>query len=527
MIGTCARPGRGGGRRFAGDRRGAIALIAALAAPAVLMSVALGIEVAHWSAVQIETQRIADMAAIGGGAAWVAYPKEKPAAAAPCTTPSQACVAAVAAADVAAVNGAGATSTPSWSWNAGNTVGTLQDNMVTVVVSTASAGAGLKKSGDPIVKVTVQQAVPLAFARLFKAASTETLQASAVSEIAASGGGTWAGPQPCLAALSPTGTGITAAYANGNNTGYAVITATGCSVRSNANISAGSTDWNTDGIYAAGTVAIPSWATDQANGGGNITPQANAGTIPDPYASNAAVQQAFTNATTATGPTINCGNTLYCGLPASASASNNGSYCTTAPYPGNGSPATCTLMPGNYSGINITSGGPFTLNLQPGLYVFNGNINVASSVTINGSGVTVILASGKTLTGGASFTLNLSAPDTATAQSYGGIAGIALATSSAATTNTCGMGGTLVFCGNSNVTVDGVIYAPNATFNTAGSTTTTGCTELLAGSVSLGVGSYFNGTFSDNNNDCTTLGAASFGSTYQTAGGTSTASLVQ
>lgn len=279
-------------------------------------------------------------------------------------------------------------------------------------------------------------------------------------------------------------------------------------------------------VDAAGAISIPSWVSDQSNSGGNITPQANAGTIPDPYASNAALIQAFANATTATGPSINC-SIMYCGLPANSSGSNNGSYCTTGPNPGVGSPATCTLMPGNYSGFNISSGGPFTFNLQPGLYVFNGNISALSNVTINGSGVTVVMASGSTLAGGASFTLNLSAPDSSSAASYGGIAGIAFATNSSATTTTCGMGGTLVFCGSSSVTVDGVIYAPNGTFNTDGSTTTTGCTELLAGSVSLGVGSYFSGTFSDNNNDCTTLGATSFGSTYQSSGGTSTASLVQ
>ena len=286
--------------------------------------------------------------------------------------------------------------------------------------------------------------------------------------------------------------------------------------------------WTTDGIYAAGAVNIPSWASDQSDTGGSITPVANAGTIPDPYAGNAALIQAFANATTATGPSINC-SSMYCGLPASSSGSNNGSYCTTGPNPGVGSPATCTLKPGNYSGFNVSSGGPFTFNLQPGLYVFNGNINATSNVTVNGAGVTVIMASGSTLVGGASFTLNLSAPDPSSAASYGGIAGIAFATNSSATASTCRMGGTLVFCGSSSLTVNGVIYAPNGTFSTNGSTTvTTGCTELLAGSVALGVGSSFNGTFTDNNNDCTTtLGAASFGSTYTSTTGTSVASLVQ
>ncbi len=526
MVGTCVWRARGRWRGFGRDRRGAIALMAALATPVVLMSAALGIEVAHWSAVQIETQRVADMAAIGGGVAWVAYGKASPTPVltqSPCNSASapQACVAAVAAAQAAELNGASGTSNQTWSDGSE----TLSDNAIAVTVVPSNKSF----NGDPpTLQVTVNETIPVIFAQLFDAASTETIQATAISEIVTTAGqGQWNGPQPCLVALSKTGNGIAAAYdtSSDSTTGSASITATGCGVRSNADINAGSTTWTTDGIYAAGTVNIPSWASDQSDTGGSITPVANAGTIPDPYASDTALQTAMANASSATGPTITCtGGVPNCGIPSTAGSTYNGSYCTSY--------GTCTLKPGNYNGFSITSGpygaGQYTFTLEPGLYVFNGNMSfTGSNIVIDGAGVTIIMANGDTFTGSSSFTMNISAPDTTSAATNGGFAGIAFATESSTTSNYCSQGGTMVMCGSSSVAIDGVVYVPNGTYATSGSTATTGCTEMLAGSVALGVGSYFSGTFSDNNNDCTTLGAASFGSTYTSTTGTSVASLVQ
>ena len=53
-------------RGLAADRRGAIALVAGIAAPVLLGAIALGVEVAHWSSVQLDTQRITDLAALAG-----------------------------------------------------------------------------------------------------------------------------------------------------------------------------------------------------------------------------------------------------------------------------------------------------------------------------------------------------------------------------------------------------------------------------------------------------------------------------
>lgn len=497
MIGLRDRRSRrGGGVGLARDRRAGVALLAALAAPALLMSVAMGVEVAHWSVVQLDTQRVADMAAVAGGEAWVAYASEsslKPVS--PCQTPSRACLAAVAAANVAEVNGA--IGTASRSWNSGT--GVLSDNAITVTVT--ASGAGVHNSSDPTVQVAVTETVPVGFAQLFDAASTEALGATAKSEIESTQG--WAGPQPCLAALK------TAAQGGGGITyaGWTTVSATGCSVRSNANINeTGSGNWNTEGIYAAGSISIPNWVSDTDNSGKTLTPVPNAGTIPDPYATNTAVQTALTQAGQVTGSSIACSN-QHCGLPSSPGSTFNGSYCA-----GQGtSSVTCTLNPGNYGSFQATGGGPYTFNLQPGMYYFNGNINLTNYTTTNGSGVTIVTSG--TFTGANTFNFTITAPTTAQAANTGGIAGLALAGNTS---------GSITVSGNPQVQIGGVMYFPNASFSGAGSTSATGtssqsCFEMIAGTITLGGYSGYAG-------NCPSMGATSFGSTYASS---SFAALVQ
>jgi len=242
-------------RKFLGaDRRGAIALIAGIAAPVLLGAIALGVEVAHWSSVQLDTQRTSDLAALAGAQS----------AAGGATTQE----AANAAASVAELNGASGATTRTW--NAATNV--LTDNTVTV-----SLVNGVHTSNDKAFQVAITKSVPLVLAGLISSASAETLRATATAEVMSTQA--WAGPQPCVAALKTAaqgGTGIT-------YTGWATMTAIGCSIRSNAGLTeTGSGNWNTQGIYAAGSISIPFWVSDKNNAGATLTPIANAGTIPDP-----------------------------------------------------------------------------------------------------------------------------------------------------------------------------------------------------------------------------------------------------
>ena len=458
------------------DRRGAVALMAAIAMPVLLAAVAMGVEVGNWSAMQVTTQRISDMAAIAAGKSYAADKNLEEAA--------------NAGATMAELNGASGTSTRSWTATSSAscaTGGTLTDGNITLVV--CQSGQGLRTSTDPTFKATVFTPVALTIARLISTATTETLNAAALAEVVSVQA--WGGPQPCVTALKTAaqgGSGIT-------YSGWTTMEAYGCSIRSNAGVTeTGSGGWNTQGIYAAGLINIPNWVDVDNNSGATLAPVPNDGTIPDPYASVSAVQAALTKAGTVSGSSITCSN-QKCGLAeGSPNGSYNGSYCAGQ---GTGS-VSCTLEPGNYGGFNVTSGGPYYFTLEPGMYYFNGNINLTNYTVTTGSAVTVVTSG--TFTGANTFDFTLTAPDAAQAAATGGIAGLALAGSTK---------GTIGVSGNPQVSITGAMYFPNATFSGAGSTTasSSSCFEIFAASITLSGDSGYSGT-------CATLGIPSFGSTY-------------
>ena len=363
--------------------------------------------------------------------------------------------------------------------------------------------SGVRTPADPAVQVTVRRAVPLLFAHIAVDSAAISLAARGTAEDTSTM--QWSGAQPCVAAFQTAaqgGSGIT-------YTGWTTMNAIGCSVRSNADIvETGSGGWNTEGIIAAGTVTIPFWVSNTDNKGATLTPHPNAGTIPDALATNPALTTAFTKAAQSTGPSIACSN-QKCGLANGApDGSYNGSYCSGQ---GQGS-VTCTLAPGSYGSFEVTGGGPYTFNLQPGMYYFNGNIDLTNYTTTNGSAVTIITTG--TFNGANTFNFNLSAPDATQAANNGGIAGIALAGNTAnpitsSTVNGCNTTSVLAVCGDPHITITGVVYFPNGTFSGQGSTTasSSSCFELFAGSVTLSGDSGYSGT-------CPSLDAPGFGSFY-------------
>ncbi|GAA4476183.1 hypothetical protein GCM10023157_06560 [Gluconacetobacter asukensis] len=63
-------PGAADGSRWiASDRRGAVALLVALALPVLMGVLGLGIDVSYWAMTRLELQRVADIAAVAGGCA--------------------------------------------------------------------------------------------------------------------------------------------------------------------------------------------------------------------------------------------------------------------------------------------------------------------------------------------------------------------------------------------------------------------------------------------------------------------------
>ena len=254
--------------RLSRDRRGGIALIAALATPVLMMSVAMGVEVGHWSDVQLQLQRAADLATLAGG--------ESVGAGASAQT------AANAAANVAEFNGATGGSTRTW--NASSE--TLSDNQISVEIT-----KGVNNTNDPAVRVTVTQPVPLLFSRIALGGGSVSMAATALTEV----GTTVNGSQPCILTLNGDSTGKT----NGNDTtlnGNVTTTLNGCSMVSDGNTTmTGNVKLNAPGIYTAGSLTL------KGNVSGTGTTKANqhAGSpqIPDPYASDTALQNAISQAT--------------------------------------------------------------------------------------------------------------------------------------------------------------------------------------------------------------------------------------
>jgi Flp pilus assembly protein TadG len=227
-------------------------------APVMLMSAAMGIEVAWWSTSQVELQRTADIAAWAGAANYAQN--------------SNAQKATGTAANLARLNGVAGGTTRSWS----NATKTLVDGQIRVDLV-----AGLRDAHADAVKVTVQRALTTTFSRIFPGVGVSmTITAETVAEI----GVVPAGPQPCMTALGEGVDGITTgddAVFSGN----VDVTLTGCSIRSNSGIrkNGNGTVEADAGIYAGGTIS--GIRADNRH--------EHAGQIPDPYEDYAPVQDAI------------------------------------------------------------------------------------------------------------------------------------------------------------------------------------------------------------------------------------------
>jgi Flp pilus assembly protein TadG len=404
-------------RKLGRDRRGSIAILAAVTMPVMLMAAGMGIEVTNWTVVSLELQRTADVAAIAGALEYALG--------------TDAQRSAITAASLAEINGvAGA---PSRTWTVVNQ--TLTDNLITVQI-----GAGVQNNKNIGVKVTVAQVVPLYLTKIMSSSSSVTISASAWSEVQAS-------VQPCIVALNAAGHGVT-------GQGNPQLTLTGCAVRSNASISTG----------GSGSMSAPAFYSGGSISGSGITGTLypNSGTISDPYAQYAPVQNALAQL-----------------LP------NSGT-------PFNDSPKSKrTLSPGTYSAWPIQG----TVTLLPGIYYVNGNISLGDQAAVSGIGVTIVTSGAFSMNGGAALTISAA---TTIGSINGAIPGMVFASNSPQSAS---------FNGNSSPLMTGVVYSPNSdvTFGGTAQGGTSGCLEVIASSVTL----QGNSSMASN---CTDYGTAVFSS---------------
>lgn len=129
--------------------------------------------------------------------------------------------------------------------------------------------------------------------------------------------------------------------------------------------------------------------------------------------------------------------------------------CTSQTVNGSGS---TTLNPGTFcSGFNLNSGTTVTLN--PGTYIIEGGVNVNSSSTLTGTGVTLYF------TGSGQLQMNSGSTATLVAPTSGGMSGILIWEASSDSN-------ALIIDGSASAKYQGAIYAPSAqlTLNSGGNT---------------------------------------------------------
>jgi Flp pilus assembly protein TadG len=467
-------------------RKGTVAVWIAVMTPGLIMATAMAVEVGSWMAAEVGLQRAADASAIAGLTNY--------------KSTQNAQTAATFAARMAQLNGGTGQAATSWVGSCSTSctskcTDTLTDNQITATVTFCG---GWASNADIMMTVTVNKTLPSYVSTLFNSMTSHTVTASGTAELVTTtssfpGNGTG---YPCMLALSSSGT-ISGA-------GSTYWTMPNCTVRSNGSVDVhgGGGPLTTDGIYAAGSVNIDSWISTPPNAA--TIEHSYAGTFTDPFANYAPLQNAITTAASLTGQTsITCGTMSWTGNSGTNGGNPGNNNCNgTNVLPNGGSctgtgSVTCTLYPGNYGSWLVTQGGPYTFNLQPGLYLFSGPILLTNNTTTNGTGVTIITNGGTyngtaySFVGSNTFNFNVSAPTGAQVVANGGngtknagVAGIALASTSS---------NTATLSGNEAFAVSGVVYFPNAIWDASGTscnsssqcmgTSSTACLELIAQSI--------------------------------------------
>jgi Flp pilus assembly protein TadG len=161
--------------------------------------------------------------------------------------------------------------------------------------------------------------------------------------------------------------------------------------------------------------------------------------------------------------------------------------------------STITMNPGVYcGGITFTSGA--TVTLRPGVYFLDqGSTVVRGGASITGSGVTVVFTS-SIGSNWATMTINNNASINVSAPTSGSTAGLVFFGDRRMTTGT-----TFKLGGGNGQTFGGAIYLPKAAVTFTGNSTASGCTQIVADTI----------TFTGSSNvqlNCSNFATKSFGS---------------
>lgn len=242
------------------DRRGSVALIAAIMAPVMIILMVIAIEVTSWSLTKMETQRLADAVAWAGALQYIAT--------------NNAETATLSAVQLAEINGVGGSTAPEWD----STNLTTTDGFTTVNVVQGNTG-GSPTTLTAIVTQSVDKSMSLTLS-----GNNAPLMISAVSTMQITSTGV--GPPNCLSALGgggPDGNSISMSFSSqvfGND----------CFIRANGGIAlSDSAILNVAGTYAIGPITT-SGSSYVAGGETTITTP-----VTDPYAKYSPLVKAFSS----------------------------------------------------------------------------------------------------------------------------------------------------------------------------------------------------------------------------------------
>jgi Flp pilus assembly protein TadG len=244
------------------------------------------------------------------------------------------------------------------------------------------------------------------------------------------------GPKGCVLALNPTASQAIAT--SGNST----VNAPNCYIVADSSSStaidmSGSTSVTAACLVAVGNVVTTSGLTETKC----ATPKIHSAVVADPYASVPEPTQ-----------------------PSAAPAPTNGTY-----------------SPGYYN-ANISISG--TATFLPGLYYINGNFSFQGSANVTGNGVTFYIkgAHNVSISGGAS--VNFTAPAGGATAGVPGIVFFGDRTTTQGSSN--------VFSGGSGEAIRGAVYFATRQVSYTGSSNDTGCTQLIADTISVSGNSTLN-----------------------------------
>jgi hypothetical protein len=414
-------------------KRGTVAILVGLSAPALVLAIGLGIEASGWSAVQQRLQRTADMAALAGA---LAYNKG-----------ASVSVAATQAAYAAEINGStGVTSPATRTWLP--TPKTLLDGSITI-----QEVNGVKNAGDIAFAATIQDTVPLLFSAIALPGPGITLSATGIAELVSGGVGKY-----CVLVLDPNAE--TAASINNG----ATVNATTCGVDINATGSASLAMTGGATLDAANVGTSSATAPCGMSGTGTFS------------CGQGATMVVTKSSTTNASPGINPYGTVPMPTPSTTCAS--------------GSPfiAGQTIPAGTYCNGLVVSFG--TVTMAPGVIIVEGgDFHPTGGSTVNATSGTTIVLTGSSSSNIANaqidngVTLNLTAPSSLTMATRG----IAIMQDSRASATAVSN-----IAGGASINVVGALDFPHSTVNFSnGSTNNASCTQLIAYQVQFVGGANF------------------------------------